>query len=1083
MPSFVGRSAELATLRSALTDAQKGRGRLALLVGEPGIGKTRLADELSAEAGERARVLWGRCWEVGGAPAFWPWIEILRPLIAEYPAEALAADLAAEAASVAMILPELRSRLPGLPPAAPIEAEHARFLLFDALARLLRGIASQRPLVLVLDDLHAADEPSLRLLEFVARGLRGSHLLVIGTYREADAKLVPGRSELLASIGRDAERIALRRLGSDEVAELIQAISGVAPAAQVVAAVQRVSEGTPLFVNEVARLVAEQGHHAISASAASGGGVVVPDGLGPAIRGHLARVSDPTRAVLRAAAVIGRDFSAALLESVLRAENLPSDELGDRLLEAERAGLIADLRAAPARFRFSNILVREIIYQDLGAKGRERLHGQVARALMAAVSSPERASASSAELAHHFLSAGPDLRAQGAAHARRAGEHALAAYAHEQALAHFRQALDASSAGSGEPSRSRVELLLAIADAHLRGGDRGGVNATSEQAAEEARELGEWQLFAQAALRRGAEFTFGVVDPRLVGLLETALAELGSDSPLYARVMARLAAARQPAPDPEEPLAMARQAIALARESGDRSALAAVLRDARAAYLPMDSLEERTALDLEALALAYETGDQRAALHAQRRLAGNRLEEGQLVAALGHVEQFELIADQMREPHQKWWSLLARATAKVIVGAFAEAEGMLAELERAAGEDGDVIARNFLGVQRLVLCRTARRDEELARIDEELARVAARFDTPNVHFYRAVVRCNMKDVEYVRGARNVLSYMHDHPRFAGQGHYGEMAVLIGDRAIIELCYARLLPWAKHYAAAVAYDGAHARTLGILAHALGRTEEARAHFENALALEERMGARPWLAHALLAYAKMLRTTGNDRDRAKAAELLARAAEIARELDMPGMVAEIGSDVAIESAAEARSIDLAQSFRLEGEYWTVNFGGQWFRLKDNKGLQLVAYLIENPDREFHVLHLVNIADKQPGASALIQSAVPVGPDASARAAYKEKLEDLQSELEEAERYGDAGRTLRLREQIELLSDEIGRGLGLGGRERGSGSSVERARVNVQRRISDALKRIESACPELGRHLARSIRTGTYCKYATS
>jgi hypothetical protein len=315
----------------------------------------------------------------------------------------------------------------------------------------------------------------------------------------------------------------------------------------------------------------------------------------------------------------------------------------------------------------------------------------------------------------------------------------------------------------------------------------------------------------------------------------------------------------------------------------------------------------------------------------------------------------------------------------------------------------------------------------------------------------------------------------------------QMAVATGDLAFAAELYDRLLPWAERFVANLAFEGSYARTLGIVAHALGRTDDARRHFEAAIAHEEGIGARPWVAHSLVAYARALLTTGNDRDRRKASELMERAGALARELGMPGILAMLPEgpppDAASEAKRSAAPLDLSGAFRLEGDYWTVTFRDERVRLKDNKGLQLVAYLVQHPDREFHVLHLVGVADKVAGSSVLVENPASTAADATARAAYKRRLDDLREELDDAESSGDLGRAESARAEIEALGEEIGRGLGLGGRERATGGSVERARVNVQRRISDALAKIGAASPALGRHLSAAIRTGTYCSYVSS
>jgi predicted ATPase len=202
---FVGRDRELGELDAALTDAVAGRGGLFLLVGDPGIGKTRLAEEFCAHAqAAGALTLWGRCWEGGGAPAFWPWVQVVRSYLRQRDPAALRQELGPGASYIAQIVPELREAVPDLPAALSLEAEHLRFALFDSVSAFMQGAATREPLVVVLDDLHAADPPSLLLLQFMARELRGPRLLVLGCYRDTEAVLDPAAGALLAGLARTA---------------------------------------------------------------------------------------------------------------------------------------------------------------------------------------------------------------------------------------------------------------------------------------------------------------------------------------------------------------------------------------------------------------------------------------------------------------------------------------------------------------------------------------------------------------------------------------------------------------------------------------------------------------------------------------------------------------------------------------------------------------------------------------------------------------------------------------------------------------------------------------------------------------
>jgi eukaryotic-like serine/threonine-protein kinase len=257
---FVGRVGELAELAADLDAVVAGRGGVVLLAGEPGIGKTRLAEELAARAAARgALVLWGRCWEGEGAPAFWPWVQVVRAYVqaqAGDPSE-LRRDLGAGAADIAQLVPAVRERLPDLPAPPPLEPEAARFRLFDSLAGFLRTAAARRPLLLVLDDLHWVDVPSLALLRFVGRELEGAGPLVVGSYRHTEVDQGHPLLAAVADLTRGQHRrLLLGGLDQRDVASFVALVAGVEPSAELAAAVYRQTDGNPFFVTEVVRLLA-----------------------------------------------------------------------------------------------------------------------------------------------------------------------------------------------------------------------------------------------------------------------------------------------------------------------------------------------------------------------------------------------------------------------------------------------------------------------------------------------------------------------------------------------------------------------------------------------------------------------------------------------------------------------------------------------------------------------------------------------------------------------------------------------------------------------------------------------------------
>jgi predicted ATPase len=543
---FVGRQAELAALTADLDAAAGGPGGVVLLAGEPGIGKTRLAEELAAKATARgALVLWGRCWEGEGAPAFWPWIQLVRGYVQASDPAALRHDVGAGAADIAQLVPAVRDLVPDLPAPPPTEPEAARFRLFDSLAGFLRAAAARRPLLLVLDDLHWADVPSLALLRFVGRELEGAGLLVVGIYRHAE---VDGGQALLGTIadltrGRGCRRLLLGGLDQRDVASFVALVAGVAPPPGLAAAVYRRTDGNPFFVTEVVRLLASKGGldpgHAGSPWVAAGG---LPEGVKAVVAERLARLSDDCHRVLEVAAVVGRDFQLRALQP---ASGLATERLLGLLEEAEAARVIASVPGGLGRWRFAHALVREVLYEGLPAARRVGLHGRVGEALEAVYAADPGPHL--AELAHHFVTAAPggqEMVARAVQVASLAGRRALELLAWEDAAGLFERALAALELAERPDQRERCELLLALGEARMAASDVAAARAAYQQAGELARRIAAPELLARANLGLGLAFTAGIVDPVEVGLLEEALVALGEgDSLLRARVLARLARA------------------------------------------------------------------------------------------------------------------------------------------------------------------------------------------------------------------------------------------------------------------------------------------------------------------------------------------------------------------------------------------------------------------------------------------------------------------------------------------------------------------------------------------------------------
>jgi predicted ATPase len=441
---FVGRHAELHALRGELDAALSGEGRLVVLLGEPGIGKTRIALALAAEARERgAVVLWGRCHESDGAPVYWPWLQVLGAHVADLPAAAVE-DLAAVRAALC----------DGTGRADAHEVpERARFELFDRVVAALTAAAQPRPLLVVLDGLHWADVGSLRLLEFVARELGTIPLLVLGTARDTE---LAQRADL-AAVVRLGRSLPLVGLSASELRDLLTDRLGRVPEDHLVAEVAGLTEGNPFFVIEMLHWQAAGRGDAQRATP-------LPPGVQELLRQRLAPLPAVSRRLLEVAAVAGRDFDLAPLAAVL---GEPPDAVLAALAPALSAGIVREMGGVLQRYSFTHALMRETVYKDLAASARIALHAAIGAALEAA---GPRDDVERAALAYHFFEA-----AQGGDPGKairygcEAGERALDVLAFEEAVRHFERALAAAAVGADDAMQLR--LLAGLAEAVHGAGD------------------------------------------------------------------------------------------------------------------------------------------------------------------------------------------------------------------------------------------------------------------------------------------------------------------------------------------------------------------------------------------------------------------------------------------------------------------------------------------------------------------------------------------------------------------------------------------------------------------------------------
>jgi tetratricopeptide (TPR) repeat protein/predicted Ser/Thr protein kinase len=459
---LVGREEEWTQLRSVWERAKAGRRQLALVAGDPGIGKTRLVMEFARSIGSDATVLLGRCDQEALVPQQ-PFVEALEWFARECPADVLEAQLADIDGvwELAQLIAPIARRAPRVSPPIESNPEGRRYRLFEAVASLVSEIARARPLLIVLEDLHWADRPTILLLRHLLRSSHEAPLCLVATYRETDLGRTHPLSELLAELRREdgVTRIGMHGLGEAHVQQFIERWIGRDSPSSLTQLVTGSTEGNPFFLGEILRHLDETGAlgtlATTSAASASGDVVGLPEGVRQAVSGRLSRLSGECNRVLSLAAVVGREFSLPVLTAL---GELREERLFDVIDEALAARLVQNVPGAPDRYAFTHALVRDTLYEELIPARRSRLHRQVAEALDRLAPSGDRPLA---DLAYHYARAATAADAQKAIEcAVGAAERAAATFALEEAARFYNIALQALDLLPPDPQRtpSRFDL-------------------------------------------------------------------------------------------------------------------------------------------------------------------------------------------------------------------------------------------------------------------------------------------------------------------------------------------------------------------------------------------------------------------------------------------------------------------------------------------------------------------------------------------------------------------------------------------------------------------------------------------------
>ncbi len=747
--AFVGRDAELGRLDDAWRAAASGPRRLAVVTGEPGVGKTALVAAFARRVAETgATLLHGRV--VEGLPVpLGPFAEAIRQWAALDPARAEAV-LAGAGLELGRLVPDLVA-VTAERHDEPADAAVGRYRLFEAVARWIDTVGGDGTTLLVLDDLHWADNGSLLLVRHLLRGTSATRprpLLVLATARDTEPD-PDGVRALLADlwVGDGVDRVRLGGLTEDAVVELAGGASG--GRGDFARAVHHRTGGNAFFVRELLR-------HA---------GAIddLPASVVDVLRHRIERLPERTAMLLATAALSGLRFD---LEVVADASGVPIGDALDGADDALSARLVHEEPGQAGTLAFSHAIVRDALAAGLGAARRQRLHRRLGEAIERRWG-PSGADRQAAALARHFCAAADrDTAARAVAYARIAAAQAMASYAFDEAITHLRRAravLDEVGAG-GDTDGLRLAVLLDVTRAHLGQVDLAGARRHGEEAVVAARAVGDGRALAEAALAVAADgVTVGEVDAPVVALLREALDGVPSDEDgLRVRLHAGLARELLFAGDSHRPVEIAREGLAVARAAGDPVLVSHALGALHQALLGPGDAAERLAIANEALALTQERPDldARRWAHAYRLI--DLLELGDLDGARAAIGACATLAAAMRPARYVWWAEALQATDAIAVGDLERAEALVAAARAHGIESGEPNAVSTWATQLFVLRWVQGRLAELVGF----AAAADRGDTRPLPIWQAALAVVEHAAGRVDEARRRLDQLPALPNLA-----------------------------------------------------------------------------------------------------------------------------------------------------------------------------------------------------------------------------------------------------------------------------------------------------------------------------
>jgi class 3 adenylate cyclase/tetratricopeptide (TPR) repeat protein len=925
---FVGRRDEMEQLKAALEQALSGKVTLAFLAGEPGIGKTRLAEEFAVYASLRGgQLLSGRCFEGEQTIPYRPLVDALRQYVRAHPDQELRQEMGSGAPEIAQMVSEIYQRFPDIQPAPQLDAEAERLRLFDSVTAFLRNASVGQPIVVFLDDLHWADKPSLMLLQHLARHTSTERLMVLATYRDVELDRAHPLSEALGALRRlpGFVRVTVRGLAEQDVYDLLTSIEPseeLADARHALAnALWQETEGNPFFLREVLAHLVETGKLRHEGGQWSAGVLTVsdlglPEGVREVIGRRLSRLSDACNRMLTRASALSRGFSWDALRAVN--PDLLEAELLDLLDEALGAQLVAERKnETPTIYEFTHALIRQTLYEELSGPRRVLLHRQVGEALEPLYAA--NVDVHVGELAYHFYQAAPggDIK-KAIDYCTRAGDRAAALNGHDDAVGHYERALQALDLGATADPMSRGELLLRLGDVQWKSGRPEAAVETFKQAGSIARGATSAPLLCEAAIGF-AEASWNVFgDPTLrpasVDFLSEALVALGSTNDhLRVRAIGLRTRAAPPRSQSgfadvlvtggfgsylggrdDEQVEEAREAVEIARRLGDPGLLAHALGHLRGCIWRPDNPKERLHVSSEMLTEVRRTGDAAQEFAALVWKAIDHCDLGEMVEFERAGAEGERLSHITRQPMHSWYPALYKATRAMYQGDLGDAEQLVAAALNASQQAGTSESAIAFAVQLFTLRILQGRSGELEALWKQ--QIEASPNNRTLQAALAYAYAEMRRTEEARALYEPIardrfaSIPEDFIALTTKWILARVTYLLDDREGAAALYALLEPLAALAAtvAGIVSVGSLHHSLGQLATVMGRWDDALDHFGTAIEWDSRGRHRPLIALSRQYCADALLRRGAPGDRECALELLQQALDAGQQMGMKQLV---------------------------------------------------------------------------------------------------------------------------------------------------------------------------------------------------